>query len=122
MNPNTMDRSTFRLKTSRLIRGLLGITTLMISAPATSQDRLADHLIASRSQSLDVREARALADQSGSVLDEARGRLLPSLTATGSYTRNELEVAVTIPTGEALVRLSSRPTINGTHDLSCRFH
>jgi outer membrane protein TolC len=32
-------------------------------------------------------------------VDEARARWLPSFTATGGYTRNEVDVVVTIPTG-----------------------
>lgn len=66
---------------------------------ALAQQPLTEFLDAADAHAIDLVEARALADQAGSSVDEARARLLPSFSAVGAYTRNEYEVVVSIPTG-----------------------
>jgi outer membrane protein TolC len=50
-----------------------------------------------KTQSFDAREASATERQRDSEADAALGRLTPALTARGVYTRNEREVAATLP-------------------------
>jgi outer membrane protein TolC len=45
----------------------------------------------------DVRVARATAEQRAAEASVTSGRLLPSFTASGTYTRNQYEVSLTLP-------------------------
>ena len=69
-------------------------------------------------QRLQSQAARAALAQARSQADEARARLLPSFTATGAYTRNEIEVVFrsTAPDGTMLQR-----TITPYDQLDARF-
>jgi outer membrane protein TolC len=49
------------------------------------------------SQSFDTREAAATERQRSAEADAALGRLIPSLSARGTYTRNQIEVAANLP-------------------------
>ncbi|MFO0708261.1 MAG: TolC family protein [Sandaracinus sp.] len=49
-------------------------------------------IVAAHENHADLRAARAAISLARSQADEARARLLPSFTATGTYTRNEIEV------------------------------
>jgi outer membrane protein TolC len=60
---------------------------------------LADFLAAARTHAVDNREARALAAQSGARHRRAIATLLPSLSASAGYTRNQLEIAASFPDG-----------------------
>ena len=60
---------------------------------------LADVLAAARTHAVDNREARALAAQSGARHRRAIATLLPSLSASAGYTRNQLEIAASFPDG-----------------------
>lgn len=75
-------------------------------------------ITASRSHHADLHAARAALAQARSQADEARARLLPSFTATGSYTRNEIEVVFrsTAPDGSMVQR-----TITPYDQLDARF-
>lgn len=75
------------------------VAVVLVTAPASAQQPLEAFLDAADEHAIDVVEARALASQAGSAVDEARARLLPSFTASGAYTRNEVAVLVSIPTG-----------------------
>jgi outer membrane protein TolC len=66
-------------------------------APVEAQQPLSEFVRAARTHAVDVREAKALAEQADWQTAEARGRILPSLTASGAFTRNEIEVAVQVP-------------------------
>jgi outer membrane protein len=69
----------------------------LLAAPrAQAQQPLAEFLAAAGTHSTDVREARELARSLDGAAAEARGRLLPSASATGTYTRNEREVVVNL--------------------------
>ncbi|HEY8430960.1 MAG TPA: TolC family protein [Sandaracinaceae bacterium] len=67
---------------------------------ALAQQPLSTFLRAAGEHALDVREAEAAMRQARSQVDEARARLLPSITGQLSYQRNEPVVEITIPTGE----------------------
>ncbi len=71
----------------------------LASSGASAQAPLEVFVAAGRTHAIDVREAQLLRDQARSQVDEARARWLPSLSATAGYTRNEVDVVVTIPTG-----------------------
>ncbi|GAB4196565.1 MAG: hypothetical protein OHK0013_03910 [Sandaracinaceae bacterium] len=66
---------------------------------ARAQQPLAEFLAAADGQALELREARVARAQARSQVDEARARWLPSFVATAGYTRNEVAVEVSIPTG-----------------------
>jgi outer membrane protein len=73
---------------------------------------------AAHEHNADLRTARALLAQARSQADEARARLLPTFTATGSYTRNEIEVVfrTQAPDGSMISR-----TITPYDQLDARF-
>ncbi len=85
------------------------------SGPASSLEEL---IAGAHEHNADLRTARALLAQARSQADEARARLLPSFTATGSYTRNEIEVVfrTTAPDGTPVQR-----TITPYDQLDARF-
>jgi outer membrane protein len=87
------------------LAALLAVPALLASpSVAGAQQPLSEFLEAADSAALDVREARAALRQSQSLIDEARARLLPSATATGTYQRNEYEAAFANPaTGDRVV-------------------
>ena len=72
------------------------VAAWLVTPRAQAQQPLSEFIDASDEHSTDVREAIEAARGAGSAVDEARGRLLPSATATGSYTRNEREVVVNL--------------------------
>jgi outer membrane protein TolC len=78
---------------------LVWSTWLLAAAPARAQQPLEEFLAAGRVRALDLREAELNREIARSQIDEARARWLPSFTATGGYTRNEVAVVVTIPGG-----------------------
>lgn len=78
---------------------LVWSTWLLAAAPARAQQPLEEFLAAGRVRALDLREAELNREIARSQIDEARARWLPSFTATGGYTRNEVSVVVTIPGG-----------------------
>lgn len=67
---------------------------LLFSAPAGATQPLADFLAGARSSSFDARSQAATVEQRGWEKDAALGRLLPSFTARGTYTHNQIEVAL----------------------------
>lgn len=76
------------------------VGTLFAAVPRVSaQQPLEVFLAAGREHALDLREAELNREIARSQVDEARARWLPSFTASGGYTRNEVDVVVTIPTG-----------------------
>lgn len=89
------------------------------SSPADGRPAALEELVsAAHEHNADLRTARALLAQARSQADEARARLLPSFTATGSYTRNEIEVVfrTQAPDGSMISR-----TITPYDQLDARF-
>lgn len=83
-----------------------GCSALLLLAPlpALATQPLEDFLARAETQSFEAREASATERQRAREADVALGRLIPSLTARGVYTRNQREVAATLPnTTERLV-------------------
>ncbi len=104
-------------RSALLLAGLaLGAGTAEV---ARAQQPLDAFLDAADGHAIDLVEARALAAQAGSGVDEARARLLPALSAVGAYTRNEVEVVVEIPSGPA--GETQRATIAPYDQLSATF-
>lgn len=68
---------------------LLGALALSIPSGARAQQPLAEFLAAAQTRPLDVRAARAALEHSRGRAEQARGRLLPSISAQGTYARNE---------------------------------
>ncbi|MGF1467861.1 MAG: TolC family protein [Sandaracinaceae bacterium] len=79
-------------------RSLMGLVILLgaLCPPGVglAQQPLRVFLRAAAEAALDGRRARLAAARAGSLVDEARGRLLPSVDVTGGYTRNEVQVNV----------------------------
>jgi len=80
-----------------LVAGTIG--GLALGGRASAQAPLEVFLEAGRTRAIDLREAELNREIARSQVDEARARWLPSFTASGGYTRNEVDVVVTIPTG-----------------------
>jgi outer membrane protein TolC len=81
----------------RLLSSLLASSLgLLAAAPGHAQQPLEDFLAAADTHSTDLREVRELARSLDGAAAEARGRLLPSASASGTYTRNEREVVVNL--------------------------
>lgn len=72
---------------------------LVVVERGVAQAPLDVFLAAGRAHAIDLREAELNREIARSQVDEARARWLPSFTASGGYTRNEVDVVVTIPTG-----------------------
>ncbi|MBM4359054.1 MAG: TolC family protein [Deltaproteobacteria bacterium] len=66
---------------------------------ASALQPLEDFTRAARTGNLDTRDARLTAEQRGHEVDGALGRVLPSLSVSAGYTRNQLEVSVSRPGG-----------------------
>ncbi len=69
------------------------------AAPVHAQQPLSELLRAAAERSFEARLARAALDEAGGGADQARGRLLPSLSAQVGYTRNQQEVVAEFPAG-----------------------
>lgn len=70
---------------------------LGVSAPAVATQPLDAFLEQAKTQSFDVREVAATERQRVEESDVAFARLIPALSARGVYTRNQDEVAATLP-------------------------
>jgi outer membrane protein TolC len=80
---------------TRVAASVLAATPLLLaSGPAWALQPLDTFVAASRSSNFDRREALATAEQRGAEADQARSRLAPTLTARGTYTRNERETKI----------------------------
>lgn len=80
---------------SALLGALTGLSSavLCVSPQAYAQQPLVAFLDSARTRNFDVRDAEAQREQLAGVAAQTRARLLPSFTATGSYTRNEHETS-----------------------------
>jgi outer membrane protein len=72
-------------------------------AAAAAQGPLDRYLEAADEHALDVRRAASEVDLASADYDTARSRLLPSVSAAASYTRNQHEVAADLPTQRAVI-------------------
>lgn len=89
---------------STLIWRRIVLFSWVMVAPAGATQPLEDFLQRAETQSFDARESSATERRRVREADVALGRLLPSVTARGVYTRNQREVAATLPnTTERLV-------------------
>lgn len=93
-----------RTHASHALATLVGTALAAQAASAQAQQPLAEFLVAGDRTATDVREADELARAAGSAVDEARGRLFPTISATGIYTRNEREVVVNLSMDPAMPR------------------
>lgn len=86
-----------RLRLPRGALGAFGLAMLGAANDAQAQQSLDVFLDGAATHAFDVREAELTRAQARAQVDEARARWLPSATASGGYTRNEVAVEVTIP-------------------------
>lgn len=84
---------------ARFVSGGSLLVGLLAASPAWALQPLGDFLAKTESRNFDVREARATALQRDAEAKTALGRILPSFTARGTYTRNQYEVIAQFPTG-----------------------
>ncbi len=71
----------------------------MLGAPGVARAQALEDFLARVSSSAEVREAEAVVAQRAGERTQSLGALIPSLSARAGYTRNEVEVAVTLPGG-----------------------
>lgn len=76
---------------------MLGVTIAAAESPAHATQPLEEFLAAARTKNFDAREQMATKDQRDWEKDAALGRLLPSFTARGTYTRNQFEIGFQLP-------------------------
>ena len=87
-----MKRSAFGV-----ISGVLAALVLLPARHAAATQPLESFLERAKTQSFDAREATATERQRESEADVALGRLTPTFSARGVYTRNQYEAAVQLP-------------------------
>lgn len=80
-----------------VIYGPLGVAVGALSSPAVATQPLDTFLERARGQSFDAREASATERQRSAEAGAAFGRLTPALSARGTFTRNQQEVAARLP-------------------------
>lgn len=80
-----------------IVGALTLATELALPSIALAQQPLEQFLETGKRQAFDAREARAYERQAEAQLGEARGRLLPSFTAQGSYRRNQYDAIFSNP-------------------------
>jgi outer membrane protein TolC len=93
-----------KVKTTLLSSGVLAVLAALTAArPVSALQPLSDFLSAAKTNNLDDREARELAEQRIGEAEQQWTKLLPTLTAQATYTRNQYEASVTLPAaaGEA---------------------
>lgn len=79
------------------ISGALAALVLAFTASAHATQPLDAFLERAKTQSFEAREATATERQRSSEADVALGKLVPSFSARGVYTRNQYEAAVQLP-------------------------
>jgi outer membrane protein TolC len=77
----------------------LALPVLGGARPALALQPLDEFVAAAKAQSLDNREAQATAAQRAEEARQAWGRIGPSLSAKGTYTRNQYDSSTNIQTG-----------------------
>jgi len=83
-----------------ILRLACGVSVALASHPALALQPLAEFQRAARSANFDAREAELVTSQRGHEASAALGRLLPSATVSGAFTRNQYEVSVSRPDGK----------------------
>ncbi len=94
---------------------------LLAAGPAAALQPLEAFLHGASTSGPDNREARASAEAQQAQATAALGRLLPGLSARGTYTRNQYESTVTLPAvgGDAQsITLTPRDQLDGAATLS----
>lgn len=76
---------------------------LALGAPRAAAAQPLERFLARVAASAEVREAEAVVAQRAGERTQSLGALIPSLSGRAGYTRNEVEVAVTLPGGERAV-------------------
>ncbi|MFO0627437.1 MAG: TolC family protein [Polyangiales bacterium] len=76
---------------------------MVLAAPRVARGQSLDAFLARVTASAEVREADAVVAQRAAERTQALGALIPSLSARAGYTRNQVEVAVTLPGGTRAV-------------------
>ncbi|AKF07855.1 TolC family protein [Sandaracinus amylolyticus] len=102
---------------SLIIRVPLLVALLALPSAASAQQPLYVFLrAAEEGGALDVREAELTRDQARSQVDEARARLLPSLSASAGYTRNQAEVVAEFPAPDDTGMLQTQRAVITPYD------
>lgn len=76
---------------------MLALALALLPSTAFATQPLSEFLAQGKARSFDAREQKATAEQRGWESNAALGRLLPSFSARGIYTRNQYEAVVTLP-------------------------
>jgi outer membrane protein TolC len=100
----------------------LAAAALLAAAPASALQPIEAFLAGARSYSADNKEARANLAQQQAEVGVARGKVLPGLSLSGSYTRNQYESTVTLPGGlgvpPTFITVTPKDQLNGAATLT----
>jgi outer membrane protein TolC len=93
---------------------LAAVALLLVANPASALQPLSEFRAAARLANVDVRESADLAEQRDHELQQTREHLLPTLSASANYTRNQYDASVSLPSnfsmpGSALVTKTFQP-------------
>ena len=94
-----------RICASFTLAALLGV-----GSRASALQPVTTFLRAAKQHNHDTREVAATDLQRQAEVDVARGRLYPVFSASGSYTRNQYEVAIALPTSMGMDMAAAEPT------------
>ena len=81
--------------------GVIAALALALPVGAQALQPIEAFIQSARQRSPDNDEARANLEQQKAQADVALGRVLPGLSARGSYTRNQYQGSITVPTDPA---------------------
>lgn len=85
----------------------IGLSLLFGSGRALALQPLSDFVGAAKTQNLDNKEALATAAQRAQEADQAWSKIGPAFTGRASYTRNQYEAIVSIPSGPGEFRTAT---------------
>ena len=85
--------------------GTAAMLALLSPSPAAALQPLEEFLASALNRNADELESRANLAQQRAQADEALGRVLPGIAASGSYIRNQYESQVALPTAGGATEL-----------------
>src|SRR5262245_35795513 len=89
------------------------LVSIFETARAQAQQPLSDFIEAASKRALDVRTAVATRKQAAARREEARGFLLPGVSATGEYDHNQYEIEFAAPMSMEPIVIQKRDQLFG---------
>ncbi len=117
MHPTRRSLCVHKLSKHSVCWGLAaGLAALLCSSPAQALQPLSDFFAAARKMSTDVRQAALATVQREADALVAKGQVLPSIAASGTYTFNQYEAVIAGEQGTLVVQPQN--SLGGTAQLS----